>query len=116
MSTLSAVSKDRPNLEPFNTAISNVEGRVNELQIVELDAQDVWRLTGDNRWRAIVCTRGEIWITQERDIEDYVLTAGDIFLVTQPGKVLIGALCAASVEISPSLRKAPYRGDYRLQA
>lgn len=116
MSTLTTARTDGFAQRPLSTAIRNVEGRASENEVVALDAHRFWRLDGDNRWRMIVCTRGEIWITQERDLEDYVLRAGDMFLVTQRGKVLIGALCDASVEITPSLRKAPYRGDYRLQA
>jgi hypothetical protein len=60
----------------------------------------------------IICVRGEVWVTQERDVRDYVLTAGEMFIVTQSGSVLIEALGDTSVEITPSLRSAPYRGGY----
>jgi hypothetical protein len=111
MSALASVKTDVVSLHPLTTAVRNAEGRLSE--VVELGVQDLWRLDGDNRWRMIICVRGEIWVTQERDVRDYVLTAGDMLLVTQRGRVLIGALCDASVEITPSLQNAPYRGDYR---
>jgi hypothetical protein len=110
MSAIASVKTDVFGLHPLTTAIRNTEGRPSE--VVELRAAELWRLNGDNRWRMVVCVRGEIWITQERDVRDYVLTAGDMFIVTQRGNVLIGALCDASIEITPSLEGRPYRGNY----
>ena len=110
MSAIASFEKDVLSLHPLTTAVRNVEGRLSE--VVELCAEELWRLDGDNRWRMIVCVSGEIWITQERDVRDYVLTAGQMFIVTQRGNVLIEALCDASVEITPSLEDRPYRGDY----
>jgi hypothetical protein len=85
--------------------IRNVQEPAVELK---LDAHALNRLEGDNRWRLVVCQKGVVWITQERDPRDYVLTAGDLFLVTEWGKVLVQALQAASVQITPSLKSAPY--------
>jgi len=78
----------------------------------ELRAGDLFCLTGDSRWRMIVCLRGVIWITQERDMQDYVLTSGEMFLVTLPGKVVVQGLQDAAVKFTPSLKTAPYVGDY----
>lgn len=110
MSALVSLKVRVPSLHPLSTAICNVEGRNSEL--VELGTQDIWRLDGDNRWRVIVCVRGEIWVTQERDLRDYVLSTGDMFIVSQRGSVLIQAFGKACVEITPSLKSVPYRGDY----
>jgi hypothetical protein len=110
MSAVSSVKTDVFSLHPLTTAVRNTEGRLSE--VVELDAEDLWRLDGDSRWRMIVCVSGEIWITQERDVRDYVLTAGEMFIVNQRGSVLIEALRDATVEITPSLEGRPYRGDY----
>ncbi len=97
-----------------SAAVRNIDAANNDQ--VKLAEGGIWRLEGDNRWRMIICTRGKAWVTQERDLEDYVLMPGDVFLVTQPGKVLIGALCDAAMEITPSLRKAPYCGRYPLRS
>jgi hypothetical protein len=78
---------------------------------LRLDAHKLNRLEGDNRWRLVLCEKGVVWITQERDPRDYVLTAGDLFLVTEWGKVLVQALQEASVQITPALKSAPYRGN-----
>ena len=110
MSTLSAARTHVLNLRPLHSAIQNAEGEAS--YTVQLETDDLWRLDGDNRWRMIMCVRGEIWVTQERDVRDYVLEAGDMFIVSQSGSVLIEALRAASVQITPSLKMKPYRGAY----
>lgn len=80
------------------------------LTTATLRPRQIWEIRGDNRWRFITCQRGGIWITQEGDPRDYVLTEGDMFLITLPGLVLVQALEAAFVELSASLKNAPYRG------
>ncbi len=81
------------------------------LSQVNLRAQETWRIEGDNRWRLITCLRGRVWITQHRDLRDYVLEAGDMFLVTLPGSVVVQAQEEASMEISPSLKAVPFQGE-----
>jgi hypothetical protein len=74
----------------------------------------VWRARGDQRGRVIICRRGLIWITQERDVVDYVLHEGEIFIVTLGGLVVVEALEPASVTVvTPSTRARPYAGDFR---
>lgn len=79
---------------------------------VDLGVGEVWRGRGDQRWRLIACRRGTIWVTQARDVTDYVLQEGEIFIVTLPGPVLIQGLEASSVMITPSIKALPYAGDY----
>lgn len=98
-----------PSLDRVGGSLSNLR---EPALSVELGLGEVWRMQGDNRWRMIVCEQGVIWITQERDMQDYVLTAGQIFLVTLPGTVLVQGLKDATVQITPSLRTRPYVGNY----
>lgn len=79
----------------------------------KLRRREVWRIGGDNRWRTITCHSGEIWITQQGDLHDYLLSAGDIFLVTLPGLVLVEAREEASVEVGTPMKHVPYRGEQR---
>jgi hypothetical protein len=79
---------------------------------LNLEVGATWQATGDQRWRAIICRRGVVWITQERDAVDYVLQEGEIFIVTLPGLVLVQALEPASVTVTPSIRATPHAGDY----
>jgi hypothetical protein len=108
MSVLAHVTTDARGLHHATTRIRNAEGAFGET--VDLDARDLRRLDGDHRWRMIICLSGEVWITQEHDVRDYVLTPGDMFLVSRPGSVLIEALCDASVKITPPLKSKAYRG------
>ncbi len=61
----------------------------------------LWRIAGDNRWRAVVCVEGVVWVTQEWDLQDYVLEAGQMFLITLPGKVIVQALVDTWCTIDP---------------
>jgi hypothetical protein len=105
--SVSGVTLD--SLRPYDSeaVLSNVEGPITE---VDMCAGDLWRMEGYNRWRVVVCLRGVVWITQERDPRDYVLTRGDMFLVTQPGTVLVTAVEDACIHVTLPLRTAPYRG------
>ena len=42
-------------------------------------------------------TRGTLWLTQERDTRDIVLSAGDVFTIERGGLTLIGAHRNATV-------------------
>jgi hypothetical protein len=87
------------------------EGQVH----LDLELGALWRARGDQRGRVIICCRGVVWITQERDLIDYVLQEGEIFIVTLPGSVLVQALEPASVTVlARSTRARPYAGDYRV--
>jgi hypothetical protein len=108
MSILSVGAGNLPRYR-LRGRVSTVRASSDEM---ELRAGEPRRLDGDYRWRAIICHRGVIWITQERDLHDYVLTAGEMFLVTLPGSVMVQALEDASVLVTPSIRAVPYVGNY----
>jgi hypothetical protein len=107
MSEISTIQNPVLTLHPIPT-VRNAQGPTNT---VELDDGDLWRAEGDRRWSVIICLEGMVWLTQERDWRDYVLTAGDVFIVTQPGKVIASAKGHATLQISPTLEIAPYVGD-----
>ena len=105
--SVSSVTLDMPRPHDMEAALCNIEGPVME---VDMCAGGLWRMGGHNRWRVIVCLRGVVWITQERDPRDYVLARGSMFLVTQPGTVVVGAEEDACIHVTVPLRTAPYRG------
>lgn len=105
--SVSSITLDMPRPHGMEAALCNVEGPVTE---VDMCAGDLWRMGGHNRWSVIVCLRGVVWITQEHDPRDYVLARGEMFLVTQPGTVLIGGVEDASLQITLPVRTAPFRG------
>ena len=81
---------------------------------LDLPANSLRRLGGDHCWRIISCLRGAIWITQERDVHDYVLRAGEMFIVTLPGSLLVQAFQDASIQITSPLRPAPFIGGHAM--
>jgi hypothetical protein len=110
MSALANVETYVPGPRPLFGAIRNTDGHADE--VVELDTRELWRLEGDSRWRMIVCVSGEVWITQKCDLRDYVLAPGEMLVITQRGDALIEALSEASVVVTASLKRAPYKGPY----
>ncbi len=105
MSVIPRVVESRP----LGLPVRNVQSPVTE---VSLQVGELWRMRGDNRWCMIVCLQGEIWITQARDIRDYVLTAGETFIITQSGLVLVKAFQPSSIQVTASLKSVPYVGNY----
>jgi hypothetical protein len=90
-------------------------GEADEGQVdLDLEVGALWRARGDQRWRIIACRKGVVWITQDRDVADYVLREGEVFIVTLPGPVLVQALEPASVTITPSIKARPYVGNYHV--
>ena len=59
---------------------------------IHLSDDETWRVEGDLRGEQITCTAGKLWITQEKDMKDYILNRGDIFWVTQSGAVVVQAM------------------------
>jgi hypothetical protein len=58
---------------------------------------EILRVTGQ---KEIQVLEGSIWITQERDGDDYIVTKGGSFRIGCPGVTVISALKAASLAIA----------------
>jgi hypothetical protein len=59
---------------------------------VTLNKHNLWNIDGDRRGDVIHCSYGTLWITQEGDLKDYILDAGQDFWVTRSGTVIVQAL------------------------
>jgi Protein of unknown function (DUF2917) len=57
-----------------------------------LGAQEIESLAGLQMGDSIICTNGVLWVTQEGDLEDYLLRKGEIFVSNSPGLVLVQAI------------------------
>lgn len=68
------------------------------------------RLKGIKQWGLVTCLEGEVWITQEHDLRDYILGPGDVFFITLPGNVVMQALRNSRIEILKSLKCTSYTG------
>jgi len=53
----------------------------------------------DGQGSRITCHAGSLWITQECDVKDAVITAGESFTVRKPGLTLLTALSASELTI-----------------
>lgn len=96
--------------EPLSVPVVNL--RQGMMERIELSAGELMRLSDANRWRIIVCRRGRVWVTQEADVRDYVLEPGQMFVIAQPGTVILQALRDAELVLTPALQTIPYRGRY----
>jgi hypothetical protein len=109
MSAISRVQNSVYVQQPVRSIPQNVPNAATE---VRLHGGELWRIDGNSRWRMVICLEGEIWVTQERDLKDYVLGAGETFLITQPGLVLVQALQESCIQVTPSLETIPYAGNW----
>ena len=53
----------------------------------------------DGQGIRVVCRAGSLWITQECDAKDAVITAGESFTVSHPGLTLVTGLSASVLTI-----------------
>jgi hypothetical protein len=59
---------------------------------ISLHKAGLWHAEGDLRGEQITCIAGQLWVTQENDLNDYVLNPGEVFWITRTGKILVQAL------------------------
>jgi DUF2917 family protein len=67
---------------------------------VHLNANSVFRIDGDGTGAVIVCQSGTFWITQEDDPQDYILQAGDEFVISKKGSVVLQVLSNGFININ----------------
>jgi hypothetical protein len=71
-----------------------------ELSERRLCAQMVERLAGVDRGDAILVTKGVLWVTQEGDPQDYILSTGERFVANRHGSVVVEALTDSALRTS----------------
>jgi len=55
----------------------------------------------DGQGTCITARRGAVWITQDNDLRDVVLSGGESFMLEQPELAIVQAFDTAEVVISP---------------
>lgn len=71
---------------------------------VELQRHQLLRVANAQGTR-LVCTRGELWITQEHDLDDHFIARGEAMTVDRPGLVIVSALEESGVRIEAPARE-----------
>jgi hypothetical protein len=74
--------------------------------VIGLSKRDVLSLPG-HRGARIESRSGSVWITQDGDLRDVVLGAGDVHVLEREGAVLVQALDAALVVVRPAGTSTP---------
>lgn len=87
--------------------VCNVQSPVEQIQ---LGCREIWRAEGDNRWRIVLCLEGVVWVTQAGDPQDYLLRPGDMWIVTQPGRLVVQAMQESCIQLTSSIEKASFTG------
>lgn len=62
----------------------------------------------DGAGNAIVCHSGSIWLTQEGDPRDIIVSAGETFVLERKGPALVQALEPSAVSFARSARAARF--------
>lgn len=72
------------------------------IEPLELSAHKVLRIE-DGLGTLVSCRRGDVWITQDQDARDVVLSAGESFRLDRPGLALVMAFKDASLLVESPL-------------
>ena len=87
-------------------------------KIWDLASGELVKLEGA-RGTTLRVTRGTLWLTQEHDTRDFVLTAGDVYTIDRGGLTLVEAQSNASVCVMShhveETRVAPAGRSFRAQ-
>jgi hypothetical protein len=84
--------------------------------VFDLAVGQGWGIKGKPGRQTLLCLQGNVWVTQECTIHDYVLNTGDAFLVTLPGLVMVRALNPARIGYSECLIPGPFAGRFEQTA
>ncbi len=82
-------------------------------RVMDLQHRQEYSLTGDRRYQTVACISGSVWITQEGDMQDYLLQEGEVFIITHRGLVIVRALEDSTIGLSPKMDKGLFSGRTR---
>jgi hypothetical protein len=100
----------------FNTRskkmkIHQFEKTQDHSDIKDIRKRKIFTVKGGRDGKEIICLCGTIWITQEGDGLDRILSSGDIYQSRIPGDIIIEGLDNSQVRISP-LQKVEVIKDF----
>ena len=80
---------------------NRLHNKLEQASIKTLNKNDAFGLKGSRAGELIYCLDGEIWITQQGDGFDWILSAGEKFNTRLPGKMVVGALKDSRIKVTP---------------
>jgi len=83
-----------------NAQVGTLVSNANDVEVC-LFQGEVFKMNGNVRGVQVACQKGRLWITQANDPEDHMLKAGDRFVVTRPGLVLVQGVREGQARIIP---------------
>ena len=80
--------------------------------MLDLSQSKTWSAEVGRAGIEVRVASGEIWITRERDREDYVLTAPETFDSTWKGRLVVYALSPSRLEVKPLAERMFHAGQF----
>ena len=79
---------------------NRLHNKLEQKSIQTLNKNNVFGLKGSRAGQLINCLDGEIWITQQGDGFDWILSAGEKFHTRLPSKVVVEALKDSRIKVT----------------
>ncbi len=71
-----------------------------DLVETSLQSREMLAIEGEGRLINICVDKGTVWMTQEGDSQDHILSNGEHYVTMQPGRIIIQAMPSASIRIT----------------
>ena len=81
--------------------INQFENTSTQSGVKDINKRKIFTVKTGREGKEITCLGGTIWITQEGDGIDRILTLGDIYQSRIPGDIIIEGLDHSRIRISP---------------
>jgi hypothetical protein len=96
----------------MNNRRSKSSGSVMEVPVIiydihsaiDLEGSELLKLQFGQPGASVMCTTGILWLTQQGDLNDHLLKAGQSFTLSQPGTVLVQGLPCGKVLIREEVK------------
>ena len=88
-------------VDPGTVTLYPLRGEDRSLVIEKcLPKKSLLQLVGNHSGERIACLNGMVWITQSGNLEDFLISSGEIFTITQKGTILIEGLEETRLAVS----------------
>jgi len=83
---------------------------------IMLNTGEIVCIDGDARNLTISCQSGKLWVTQSGDLNDYLVSPGENFVISRKGRIAVTALGVARLRFTQPIElKQAYR-PWQVQA